>query len=283
MRPYLIVTPNYFPHCTNGIKVMHRLSYLLNTKEQSSYVACVDIDPMFPSLRLIPPAPNPDGTYPLIGKIRDVVQDGIVVYHGLLGDIFKAKHPVWYLLGHHPQFEGRNIFVHNGALLKSSIGIDRLLYISTIELNLFNLENIATRKYTTIWIGKGQVNQEFINSLPKDGLFLIKASLPATRKEVADLFKQSKVLYSFDSLSQVNSEARLCGCPVVFVPNIKANVAQLKNMCDGINGVALNTTPGEIKRAVDTVHLYPKDYMESIKDCDKMLDNFIQVSQELAK
>jgi hypothetical protein len=45
----------------------------------------------------------------------------------------------------------------------------------------------------------------------------ITGQYPATRRELAQLLQTSNVFYSYDNLSALSIEARLCGCPVKYI------------------------------------------------------------------
>jgi hypothetical protein len=118
-----------------------------------------------------------------------------------------------------------------------------VLTVPTIE-DFFQDEGLP-RAGACFWVGKG-IN---IPRIPEtDGLMEITYTWPKTREELANLLNTKVVFYSYDNNTALNAEAKKCGCKVVVIG-------------------------GEMPDA---------DYDEKIKDFDKQLDYFIDVTQKAA-
>ncbi len=63
-----------------------------------------------------------------------------------------------------------------------------------------------------IYVGKGKN----LHLHPKDAVYITHV-FPATRREVAQLMRSSKTLYTYDLISAIGHEAMLCGCDVKYI------------------------------------------------------------------
>jgi hypothetical protein len=99
---------------------------------------------------------------------------------------------------------------------------------------------------------------------------------------LANLFKKSKVLYLYEWSSMVVN-ARLCGCPVVFIPNAQC-LARKPTAFEfyGNSGLAWGLDLVQLEHAKRTVVDFKNEYDNVIADWQLHLSKFIQTTQELA-
>jgi hypothetical protein len=99
--------------------------------------------------------------------------------------------------------------------------------------------------------------------------------------EIANLFRKSEFFYCYEN-SSLALEARLCGCPVVLLPNpFFDKVIGGDDL--GMEGIAWGNTPEQVKWAQETVHLAYDKYKSNIDLFWNQLDVFIHDTQALAK
>lgn len=97
------------------------------------------------------------------------------------------------------------------------------------------------------WVGKGRGKVEEIPETK--GLIEITYDWPDSREQLAALFNEMAVFYSYDDCTALVAEARRCGCRVVVIPG-------------------------------EPQGLTSYTYEESVKDFDAQLDEFIRITQE---
>ncbi len=229
MKPYLIWTPPY-QHNSGGIVALHNLAHGLNGRGYTAYKNCDD-----------PPAhidPFTIAVYPEI----------------VFGNPFQAINRVRWVLNV-PGFIGgpktydpeELVFVWSKRYLDTPD--DRILQVKKMEDDLFNMENTGDRSVDRFWYGKGR-NKGIPHSPVTAGMEEITYSWPPTRKELADLLKRTRILYTYDDTTQLNWEAVLCGCRIILLPQGKELTLQDVGEAD---------------------------------DYDKQLINFISITQKWAK
>lgn len=98
-----------------------------------------------------------------------------------------------------------------------------------------------------------------------------------TPQEVADLFRRSEVFYTYENTA-LATEAVLCGCPAVFLPNPHlTEIIAAKEL--GPEGYAWGSDPAEIARARSTVAQGAANYLKTYATFWNQLDNFIELTQ----
>lgn len=96
-------------------------------------------------------------------------------------------------------------------------------------------------------------------------------------EEIADLFRKSEVFYTYENTA-LALEARLCGCPAVFLPN-KHLESIIGLEAFGSDGFAWGAAPEEIAQAKASVHKANKNYEIAINLFQKQLIEFINLTQ----
>lgn len=101
-----------------------------------------------------------------------------------------------------------------------------------------------------------------------------------TAAQVADLLRRSEVFYAYENTA-LATEAVLCGCPAVFLPNPHlTEVIGRKEL--GPEGYAWGASPEEIERARATVSQGAINYLKTYDIFHDQLDEFIAITQERA-
>ena len=112
----------------------------------------------------------------------------------------------------------------------------------------------------------------------------VDLALPAYETEAAmrELLCKTRVLYAFEPSVCIDL-ARLCGCPVVMVPNaftLKSKPLSLQDKeCDGISW---GEDPQQIETAADTVLQWRAHYIEQASGWQASLQAFVKTTQQAA-
>ncbi|MDD5457603.1 MAG: glycosyltransferase [Candidatus Margulisbacteria bacterium] len=280
---YLIVAPSY-TSASGGIKALHLLCHHLNQSGQKAFLVMDN-----------PLAVNPNLQTPALSKLeiaQKIQQGAIAVYPEIVpGNPLNAQTVIRYVLnrpgvmgGDLTYAESDMIFVYT-KMLRQSLGnkAKGVLFIPTIEQDIFFRNEAQARNKQCFYIGKGRYREDIINPLETDMIKITRnPRFPGTREELADLFRQCSMFYCFDNLTIMYYESALCGCPVVLIPDGNYNKEQYENNELGRYGIAFGNSPEEIKFARETVHLAKENYDKCVADFRKNLENFISLSQQKA-
>lgn len=201
-RKYLIWSFDYYPDSA-GQKTMHRLCHELNQAGQEAYVAY--------------PKRNPAWNTPYHG--RPLSGDWIAVYPEIIaGNPWKAPRVVRYVLNTPGKLGGDTtyepseiVYVFHERFNDIGVPRERIMFLPTIELDIYT-DRHEPREGALYYVGKGQKTRdldavELTNDMKRDP------------HELADRLNRATVLYTFDMTTAMAVIARLCGCPVVLIPN----------------------------------------------------------------
>ena len=92
-----------------------------------------------------------------------------------------------------------------------------------------------------------------------------------------ELLKRSEYLYTYDNVITLADEARLCGCPVIRIPDPYNNYHLEKWGEFAILGIVEGIK--DIDKARSELPAFQKLYWEKVKRTDKQLDEFIRITQ----
>lgn len=156
-----------------------------------------------------------------------VTPETIVVYPEIVhGNPLRAKRVVRYVLNHPGLLGGDKTYAKDEAAVyyaeyfrtsceAAATTVLGRLYVGVVEPELFHAEG-RKGQYDACYIGKGwriaQRHPEWMQIAR-----LITAQRPLTREKLGDVLRQTKTLYSYDHMSAINHEARLCGARVMIV------------------------------------------------------------------
>lgn len=267
-NPFFIVTPPY-TRISAGITVLHALCHYLNTIGENAFILHY------------PPENDPRGILPSYAKIQKTGEfpggmnaplltqnvidyyhekriTPIVIYPEVFDNPFDAPFFARYILNYPgllaPKYtQQENFSFAYSRILANHSGIEDTLYICTSDLNFFNKRGAWERRSgTCFYAGK---YQRFLGGRPKDvpaGSVEILHSKDMSREEVREIFWRSEAFYCYEDTA-LATEAALCGCPVIFVPNEHFSGVPLASIELGHDGSCLADEPDGIRRAKDTV------------------------------
>ena len=283
-KPYLIRAPHYH-NGSAGVRVLHLLCHYLNKRGERAYVIADRADALNP--KLLTPWVKPT-------KAKRMARYGaIVVYPEIdLGNPFGAINVARYVLnrpgllgGEEIYAQSEQVFVYSQVMVQFVRNpIRGLLFLPSMESDIFNLEPLVERDLITYYVGKkGKYRNGFVDrSAPSVVEITSSPHYPETRPELAALFRRSKVFYCFDMLSIIASEARLCGCPVVLIPDEHFSKEQIAEQELGFEGITYENTPAAIEAARRQVHITQKRYANVLACFEQQLSDFINITQRAA-
>jgi hypothetical protein len=149
---------------------------------------------------------------------------------------------------------------------------DYLLTVNPYELDIFSPRKVE-RKNVGYWIGKGKQNCP----LPENAE-LIQKFYPNDRNLLADQLASYEYIISFDSFSGINMEATFLGTPV-FMSNVTHDWTEekLKKTVFPMHGFFWDMN--DLEKAKSEVTKQYEAYTVVCKEFDKLIDNFIEISQ----
>lgn len=213
--PYIIMAPGY-RHNSAGVRALYELKQHLENK---GYVATILQGGTAPTNSIVVYPETVSGN-PLNGK---TIVRYVLNYPGLLGG--------------DKQYNEKDIIFTYVTRFYPNVPV---MTVPVIEDFFKNIK--LPRSGGCFWVGKG----EDVPRIPGiDGLTEITATWPETRKELAQLFNEKEIFYSYDDCTSLVAEARKCGCEAVVIPGEKSDIS----------------------------------YDELIEDFDTQLDNFIRITQ----
>jgi len=154
----------------------------------------------------------------------------------------------------------------------SSIGDYPVLNVPFIETDVFCFDG-RVRSGVAVWAGKGSID----HSLVPAGAQVITYGWPASRFEVAELLKSVEYLLSFDPYTAMNTEAAMCGTPVLVVDDGRWNLGLLSDATFGLAGITdrldgLALARDEARSAFDV-------YQSSLPAMGVQVDEFVRITQ----
>jgi hypothetical protein len=199
---------------SSGVRVLHRLCHLLNCIGQTATITTE--------------VTHPDWNTPVARAISD---ETIVVYpEVVIGNPLNAKRVVRYvlnspgLLGGEPVYDPAEMVFYYDDLFRavaqaatSEPLADRKLRISLLEPEVFYDDRSAKRTYDCFYVGKGRSLRERAPLPGESAMVHIQSMFPPTRLGLANLLRGCKTLYTYDNVSAIIHEGRVCGARVVFV------------------------------------------------------------------
>ena len=251
-RPYLITAPPYNEKSA-GQAVLHRMCHELNQLGFEAYLAIME-NPNWPKGLVYT---NPRFQTPIASLEKNLVKDCIVVYPEIVtGNPLGAKRVVRYLLNKEAQFGQGAIkraetdyFLIYSKLYGSGHGKLLIPHFNFELFNEFGAVPFEQRTQLAWYEGKGS---KYGKVTPIEGAITITRQWPDDRRELADILKKTKFLFTWDSTTSLITEAMMCGAVPVLMQIAPWTVEGLKNTDFGISGFALSTDTTELYRAINT-------------------------------
>lgn len=230
---YIVTAPSYNPD-NGGCIFQHQLVHTLNTMGQRAFLwpqPAIKKRSLRHHIHVLrrnpssywekkPYAVHPDLETPVAHK-SDVTPDSIVVYPEIvLGNPLRARNVVRWLLyppglAHPYKFGPNEMFFRVGKMsdLPEVTGGAEDLFLWKINPAYRN-ENRPDRKGTCFIRRKGHAKPaipETEGAIQVDGL---------SHEEMAEVFNQCEVFYSYDEATLYSQYAALCGCLSIVVPGL---------------------------------------------------------------
>jgi glycosyltransferase involved in cell wall biosynthesis len=280
-HPYYIIAPPYRRNSA-GIRVLHMLCDALIRSGHEAYITTTGVAEhlMGPYLTSVTTAQHKaHGIEPIM--ILPETADG----NPLNGNIV-----VRYLLNQ-PGFFGAGgnfgpddiFFSYTKALLQPGQPEDQVLYMPAVDLNIFRLPDDPSKRVPgKVAFFRGKAGNGYIDPrlLPVDATEVTLQS-PGSWEELADLFQRCEYFYSTEA-SGLGSEAILCGCVAVCLPNERAPLQISLHESKGY-GVAWGHTPENIEHARATLPFFREGLLKHHEAFWSSLDHFIDVTQQAAQ
>lgn len=282
-HPYYIYAPAYVQHSA-GVRVLHFLCHWLNRMGERAFIFNLQ-----PGGRLT----NPDLLTPLVTQevaSHHAMQglSPIVIYPETeWGNPLEALCVVRYVLnvpghlGGDVQYSPNElVWAYSEQLSALCSHCDGVLHMPVIDQNVFRRPETTERKGAVFYAAKYQGDHgQKIFGLP-DGAVEITRGLPdsQTPTEIARLMQKAEVFYCFENTA-LATEAVLCGCPAVFMPNAYLEKPIALNEL-GWDGFAWGDAPEEVARARATVALGEANYARTVSAFFKQLEDFVEKTQQ---
>jgi hypothetical protein len=227
---------------------------------------------------------------PFVERVHAAAQvTPVTVYPEVVtGNPRKAPVVVRYLLNVPGHLAGETsyaaseiLFAHRPQFVPPSMRAE-ILWMPVTDLDLFNPFGVdpASRKercvYAHRYLERGGTLKE-----ETQGCLELSQKNPRSLAELAELFRRSEILYSYEP-SALCTQAMLCGCPVIYLPNDYMTVFPAADIL-GRDGAAWGTAPEEVARAKATVSRVFGTYQTMAEGFDAQLQTFIRITQAAAE
>ena len=280
-RPYVIVSHDY-TRKSAGVRALHELAYQLHKYVTDAYITGK-------------PGPRTYNNYADEDLLRELIRDGIVVYPEVEdGNPLGAKRIVRYFLNKPGRIRkaeftpGEVRFAYCG-LLNEYINCDpkRILTVPVVDTSLFNSSFAMpwhSREKSAYWAGAKCADNPVELRPETKNMTEITFQWPETWLDLAALFRECKWFFSYQNYTAMLTEARLCGCPCVVIPNGLWSRGEYEaGVPYGMSGLAWGTDLDELIRARDTVDDFWDDHDIIRSDFESQIDNFVHITQEAFK
>ena len=289
-HPYYIVAPPY-ARTSAGIRVLHLLCHSLNRR---GHVAHMIIHPAFPWREdyLAPDLMAPLLTIATRDRHFNNGPAPILVYPEVVsGNPFNSPCVVRYVLnfpgllgGDATYPEEELCFGFSEILASHTSHPGNILFMPVIDTSVFRPpERQQPRQGTCFYAHKYKhMHGGALFDITRDSLEITNGFTDSpSPHQIAEVFHRSELFYAYENTS-LATEAVLCGCPTVLLPNPHLTQSiGLKEL--GVDGYAWGADPSEVARAKATVAQGAANYMARFPLYWAALDQFIALTQQHAK
>lgn len=285
--PYYILTDPY-RETSSGIRVLHSLCHILNCSGYESYVVCTgnggSDNHEFHEL----------WTPHLTGKIANdhyrSKRKPILIIPESGGDLeFGFGLVVRYVLNKPGFLCKRANNLEDGDLLVAykqefvgELDVAQLLTVPPCDPSIFKPSGLSAHDRHGRYFYFNRLG-DFGGSLSAEtqGAIEISPLKPRSLRELADIFGKAELLYCYE-WGAIAAEARMCGCPVVCIPNARM-LSSFDDETFGAEGVAWGTGEKEIVAAKATVDQYYPRYLAMFASFREQLVEFVERTQATAQ
>jgi O-antigen biosynthesis protein len=277
-RSYLVYAPP-FNESSGGIKAMHRLAVELQKRGQEVFINTDKQNPHWPKI-------------PTFGKGLPVitVSDAIAIYPEIVsGNPFDTRTVVRYLLNvpgacspdYRSTWDTDDILFTYSRLFNTKLKLpdNRVMLIPHIDLEVFYDRKLKSPE-RLVYRGKGQQKEDerLKQFSPLGGKEDFRGD--DGQKRLADSLNRCELLYCYDNATAMTEIARLCGCPVVLIPDGSYSEADYHKHefwnCGGLGYGVLESSYSRMSQSSSRV----KEFYETAeKMFQERLTDFINLTQ----
>lgn len=277
--PYYIWGFNY-RETSSGIRVLHYLCHALNELGFEAYIHAGAVNP---NLR------TPVLTDEVIATHFKQGRKPIVVYPEVVdGQPLGVGVAVRYLLAKAGFVDGPKRFRDDEIYFAymqeyvSELPVSGLLSIPASDTGYFHPGDDKATPRTGRYLFLNRYLERGGELTPETaGCIEISQRTPRTLEELGVLFRSAEVLFCYEA-SSIATEARLCGCPVVYLPNA-VMMPEFPDNPLGRDGTAWGYSEEALSQAKATVSRVQVTYGEMCARYAEQLDHFIEVTQRAAR
>jgi hypothetical protein len=187
------------------------------------------------------------------------------------------------LLGGDAIYPDTEMVIAFSKVLALAVGPETpVLHMPVLNEEVFNPGMPRPRSGAAFYASKyKEVHAGAVFGVPEDAIEITRDKPDSqTPEEIAEILRSVEMLYVFENTA-LATEAVLCGCPAVFMPNpwLDKPIA-LHEL--GWDGLAWGDDPAEIARARATIERGKENYHRTIDAFFDQLDDFIARSQAKA-
>ena len=159
------------------------------------------------------------------------------------------------------------------------------LYLNPVDFSIFYPKKFPG-KGKALYLGKATIDESFQlpSWLNRDEMILIERDWPKNSFALASLLRSVDVLYSCDPISSLNTEAALCGTPVVIIPRVADfdEFEEAQRFDFGVFGFTTSNKREEIELARQNLEHNFRPYCESVVAAESEdLEMFSQFIREM--
>jgi hypothetical protein len=285
-NPYYIYAPCY-TRASAGIRVLHLLCHWLNRKGQRAYIVPFQDETHYTNLDLLTPLLTPEIEFHHFenGNVPIVLYPEVIPGNPLGGQKV-ARYVLNYpgLLGGETEYNPKElVWLYSQHLAKETDRCDGVLHMPVIDEKIFNSGTGLVRSGSVYYASKFKnLHKQKVFGIPSDSIEITR-DLPDSPQphEIAEMLQKAEYFYCFENTA-LATEAVLCGCPAVFVPNqfLKHPIA-VEEL--GWDGFAWGTAPDELSRAKATVSRALFNYRQTVSEFFTQLERFIAATQYFSR
>lgn len=285
-NPYYIVAPRYVQNSA-GIRVLHLLCHWLNRLGERAYIVPLGQYDQLTSPDLLTPLLTPE----LVAHHTAQGRMPIVVYPEVArGNLLNADCVVRYvlnvpgLLGGDQTYPSEEmVWAYSQQLAEMCERFDGVLHMPVIDQNVFYPVDSQVRSGAVFYAAKFQtIHGQKVFGLPDDAVEITRGQPKSqTPAEIARLLQSAEVFYCFENTA-LATEAVLCGCPAVFMPNPYLNKPIALDEL-GWDGYAWGADPAEVDRARRTVSQGQANYSLTVETFFEQFRRFVHATQARAE
>lgn len=227
-KPYIFF-PKPYHHYSGGVRALHFLCHYLNEAGERAYMTAYPLNPRL----------NTPYLDDVAARVMVDTEEAIVIYpERVKGNPYSAETVVRFLLHEPDYFDGSHLHGEDEIVVAfteevapEGLESEKILNIPCIETDIFNqLSNYSERVGYLYYVGKGEYTGE-----EPVGSEELSVTNFKTREDVADALKRSKGLFLYDGYTLLDSEAKLCGCPVTYATGVEPFGFKLSSVVDHAN------------------------------------------------